>query len=243
MEIKYSKALIVEDERSFALVMMRALTEEGWDVSWASDGATGLDIALHDEFAVVVLDVMIPGMSGWEVLKNLRASKPSLPILMTTALDDVDDKVKGLKLGADDYLVKPFEFKELVARLESLIRRDRLGRDLVTRVADLTLDRKTRIVTRAGRQIRLTRREYDLLEALASNVGSAVHRDTLQRRVWTDNEAFNESVEIFVGTLKRKIDLPSEHELIHSLGDGMFLLCESEDCGSESSEHALVAHR
>src|SRR5476651_2600858 len=134
MSIKELKILIIEDERSQALVLHRALSEEGWDVSWASDGATGLDIALKEDFAVVILDVMIPVKNGWEVLEGIKASKPALPILLTTALDDLDDKVKGLRLGADDYLVKPFEYRELFARLETLVRRERLGRDLVTRV-------------------------------------------------------------------------------------------------------------
>jgi DNA-binding response OmpR family regulator len=242
MSIKYSRILIIEDERSLALVLHRALSEEGWEVSWASDGATGLEIAIEEDFAAVMLDVMVPGKNGWEVLEQLRAAKPSLPILLTTALDDVDDKVKGLRLGADDYLVKPFEFKELFARLESLIRRDRLGRDLITRVGDMTLDRKTRKVTRRGYEIRLTRREYDLLEALASNVGHAVDRDTLQRRVWTDDEAFEKTVDIFVRTLKRKLDVPYGVDLIHSSADGGYMLCDSNDC-QDIEEVGLLAVR
>lgn len=231
MSISNPRILIIEDERSLALVMNRALTEEGWEVCWASDGCTGLDTALQEDFAAVMLDVMIPGKNGWTVLEQLRAAKPSVPILLTTALDDVDDKVKGLRLGADDYLVKPFEFKELFARLESLIRRDRLGRDLVTRVGDMVLDRKTRQVTRQGHEIRLTRREYDLLEALASNVGCAVDRETLQRRVWTDDEAFERTVDVFARTLKQKLDVPYGVDLIHRLGDGRYLLSEAgQEC-------------
>jgi len=225
------KILIVEDERSVAHVEIRALAEAGWLVDWASDGIRGLEAALKEDYALVVLDVMLPGKSGWEVVQELRTKKPAIPILMTTALDDVDDKVKGLHLGADDYLVKPFELSELIARIESMIRRDHLSRDLVTRVADLELDRKTRTVTRQGRGIRLTRREYDLLEALASNAGTAVDRDTLQRRVWTDDEAFEQTVDIFVRTLKQKVDAPYGHNLIHSVGDGKYLLMDLEEPG------------
>ncbi len=241
MDHKEPKLLIIEDERSFALVLKRALTEEGWDVSWASDGAIGLEIALKDEFAVILLDLMLPGKSGWEILEVLRQSRPWTPILLTSALDDIEDKVKGLQLGADDYLVKPYELKELVARIESLIRRERLGRDLVTRVADLTLDRKTRRVTRGGFEIRLTRREYDLLEALASNVGYAVDRETLQRRIWTDNEAFDKTVDVFVRTLKQKVDRPFGYDLIHSYGDGCYSLGDAEDCDPCEEERVLVA--
>jgi len=223
------KILVVEDERSVAHVEMQALTEAGWHVDLVSDGIRGLEAALTEDYALVLLDVMLPGMSGWEVVKELRAKKSVIPILMTTALDGVDDKVKGLHLGADDYLVKPFELSELVARIESLIRRDHLSRDLVTRVADLEVDRKTRTVTRRGSVIRLTRREYDLLEALASNVGTAVDRDTLQRRVWTDNEAFEQTVDIFVRTLKQKIDAPFGHDLIHATDGGEYLLMDLDE--------------
>jgi two-component system copper resistance phosphate regulon response regulator CusR len=224
MSNKDTKILIIEDERSFALVLVRALSEAGWDVSWASDGASGLDTALKEEYSAVILDVMLPGRNGWEILENLRASRPLLPILLTTALDDVGDKVRGLRLGADDYLVKPFELQELIARIEALIRRERLGRDLVTRVADLTLDRKTRTVTRGGHRIRLSRREYDLLEALASNAGNDVDKETLQRRVWTDDEAFEQTVDVFVRTLKQKVDVGFGQELIHRSANGVYAL-------------------
>jgi two-component system copper resistance phosphate regulon response regulator CusR len=238
---KHLKLLIIEDERSFALVLIRALTESGWDVSWASDGATGLDIALNEDFAAVMLDVMLPSKNGWEVLEQLKERRPSVPVLLTTALDDLDDKVKGLRLGADDYLVKPFELKELAARLESVVRRERLGRDLVTRVADLTLDRKTRKVSRQGRPVSLTRREYDLLEALASNAGCYIDRDTLQRRVWTDDEAFEKTVDVFVRTLKQKVDVPFGKELIYSSGDGWYALLEDKNCECPQEEGILVA--
>ena len=220
------KILIIEDESSVAHVMRQAFTEAGWEVAWESDGIRGLDSALKGDFAVVLVDVMVPGKTGWEIVKELRAKRPSIPILITTAMDDVEDKVRGLRLGADDYLVKPFELRELLARVESLIRRDRLNRDLVTRVADLELDRKTRIVTRRGKPLRLNRREYDLLEALASNEGKAVDRETLQQRVWTDDEAFEKTVDVFVRTLKEKVDVPFRHELIHSFGEDAYVLAD-----------------
>jgi len=224
------KVLIIEDERSLAIVMSRVLIEAGWQADWASDGIQGLEAALKDDYAAVLLDVMLPGMSGWEVLTSVRAQRPTLPILLTTALDDIDDKVRGLHLGADDYLVKPFELKELIARLETIVRRSQVGEGLVTRVEDLSLDRRTRSVTRQGKEIHLTRREYDLLEALASNHGLPVDRETLQVRVWTDDEAFGKSVEVFMRTLKQKVDVPFGHDLIHAPGNGSYRLGEPRSC-------------
>ncbi len=225
------KVLVIEDERSIAHVMLRTLADAGWEVAWASEGVSGLEAALKDDIDLVVLDVMLPGKTGWEIVRELRAKRPAIPILMQTALDDVDDKVKGLRLGADDYLVKPFELSELVARVEALIRRDQLSRDLVTRVADLELDRKTRSVRRRGMKILLSRREYDLLEALASHEGDPVDRETLQRLVWTDNEAFDHTVDVFVRTLKRKVDGPFGRDLIHACDEGMYALSEQAPRG------------
>src|SRR6185437_3675710 len=150
---------------------------DGWSVEWESDGDRGLDTALAEEFTAVIIDVMLPNRSGWEIVQVLRAKNPTVPILMTTALDGVDDKVRGLHLGADDYLVKPFELSEMLARVESVVRRGSRDSGLVTEVADLTVNRKTRTVNRGGRTLNLTRREYDLLEALASNVGSVLGRE------------------------------------------------------------------
>jgi len=224
MEKTHTKILLIEDERPLALVISRFLSEAGWGVGWVSNGAKGLDVALKDDFALVLLDVNLPGMNGWDVCREIRAKKPWVPIIMLTAMDELEDKVRAFHLGADDFIAKPFELAELEARVESVIRRSTLSRDLVTRVADLELDRKTRRVTRRGREIRLNRREYDLLEALASNEGSTVDRETLQRRVWTDDEAFGKSVDIFMTTLKQKVDVPFGKELLKATPNGGYML-------------------
>jgi two-component system, OmpR family, copper resistance phosphate regulon response regulator CusR len=226
MEQEKPRILLVEDERAIAMAITKALTEEGMHVFWASDGAKGLEIALQEDFALVLLDVLLPHKNGWDICRELRDQKSYVPIMMLTALDDVEDRVKGLQLGADDDLAKPFELAELMARIHALLRREQLGRDLVTRVADLEIDRKTRQVSRHGTAIRLNRREYDLLEALASNTNTILDHDTLQRRVWTDDEAFDRTVDVFVSTLKRKVDLPFDHDLIHSVPDGGYVLSD-----------------
>ncbi len=210
------KILLIEDERPLAMVISRVLTNAGYGVGWVSNGARGLEIALKEEYSLVILDVNLPGLDGWEVCKELQARRPWVPVLMLTAMDELEDKVKAFELGADDFLAKPFEVAELLARVGAVIRRSVISRDLVTRVADLELDRKTRKVTRMGHEIRL-------------NEGSSVDRETLQRRVWTDDEAFGQSVDVFMRTLKQKVDVPFGRELLKSSPDGGYML-SSDRC-------------
>ena len=208
--------LLVEDERPLALAIVRILKGAGYAVTWAPDGNKGYEAAKTDEFNAVVLDVLLPGKTGWQILEGLRAAKVNVPVLMLTAMDETGDKVKGLNLGADDYLAKPFEAEELTARVAALLRRDKANKGHVIRIADLTLDRDARRVIRGGGTIALTRREYDLLEALAVNEGRVLSRETIQARVWSDDEAFSNTVDVFIGTLRKKIDAPFERKLIHT---------------------------
>ncbi|RYG26336.1 response regulator transcription factor [bacterium] len=208
--------LLVEDERPLALAIVRILKGSGYAVTWAPDGEKGYEAAKQDAFDAIVLDVLLPGKTGWQILEGLRAAKVNTPILMLTAMDETGDKVKGLNLGADDYLAKPFEAPELIARVGALLRRDKANKGNVVRVADLVIDRDSRKVSRSGQPVNLTRREYDLLEALAVNEGRVLSRETIQERVWSDDEAFSNTVDVFIGTLRKKVDAPFGKKLIHT---------------------------
>ncbi len=222
------KILLVEDERPLATAVVRVLTDAGWVLTWESDGKKGYETALHEDFDLIILDVMLPNKNGWSILSDLRLNKRLMPIMMLTALEETDDKVKGFELGADDYLPKPFEVPELVARVKAMLRRDKINKSIVTRISDLEIDRKNRSVTRAGKLISLTRREYDLLEALASNEGRVLSRETIQERVWTDEDSYSNTVDVFIGTLRKKIDAPFDHKLIHTVhGFGYVLKSET----------------
>lgn len=223
------KILVIEDERPLALAIIRLLTEQGWTVNWHADGEKGYREALNGAYDAVVLDILLPSMNGWTILEKLRERRQRVPILILSALDEVPDRVRGLDLGADDYLPKPFEVAELVARLRALLRRDKVNKSLVTRIGDLEIDRSSRRVRRAGVTIPLTRREYDLLEALASNQGIVLTREQIQERVWADEESTSNTVEVFISTLRKKIDQPFGRKLIHTVhGFGYVLRDEDE---------------
>lgn len=211
------KVLLVEDERPLGIATSRILRGEGYQVSWAEDGLKGLRAAKTDEFDLVILDVMLPVKNGWDVLADLRQAKVNVPVLMLTALDEVSDKVKGLDLGADDYLAKPFDMLELIARVKALLRRERTHRSRRIQIADLEIDVGARRVKRAGKEILLTKREYDLLEALASNEGRVLSRETIQERVWNDEESLSNTVDVFIGTLRKKLDAGFAKKLIHTV--------------------------
>lgn len=211
------KVLLVEDERPLGIATSRILRGEGYQVSWAEDGLRGLRAAKTDEFDLVILDVMLPEKNGWDVLSELRQAKVNVPVLMLTALDEVADKVKGLDLGADDYLAKPFDMLELIARVKALLRRERTHRSRRINIADLEIDVGARRVKRGGKVISLTKREYDLLEALASNEGRVLSRETIQERVWNDEESLSNTVDVFIGTLRKKLDAGFSKKLIHTV--------------------------
>jgi len=212
------RILVVEDERKVASFIRQGLEEEGYAVDVAPDGATAVDLALGGTpYDLVVLDVMLPQRDGFAVLRELRAHHMGAPVLMLTARDRVPDRVTGLDLGADDYLTKPFVFEEFVARVRALLRRATAQRTPILQLADLRLDPATRQVTRAGRTITLTAREYALLEYFLRNVGRVLTRPMLAEHVWgIDFDPESNVIDVYVGYLRRKIDLPGETRLLHT---------------------------
>jgi DNA-binding response OmpR family regulator len=212
------KLLIVEDESRMADLLCKGLTEEGHTATCASDGAEGLELAKSYEFDVIILDVMMPRLSGYELAKRLRAEKIRTPILMLTARDSVPDIVRGLDLGADDYMTKPFSFDELVARLRAVQRRALAAADTSLRVGNLTLDPASREVLRGDERVSLTRTEYNLLERLMYRAGKVVSRRSLIEAVWGfDRDIEENTLDAFMHLLRHKIDPPGHSKLIHTV--------------------------
>lgn len=211
------KLLLIEDDELIASVVKRGLEEARYQVDLYRDGNKGLEAALNDTYSLIVLDLMLPGLSGWEICETLRARRITTPILMLTARDAVPDRVKGLELGADDYLTKPFDFAELLARVRALLRRDSVAKGRILRIADLEVDTGSYRVTRGGREISLSWREYTLLEALATNAGRVLTRDTIQNRVWASEETYSNTVDVYIGMLRKKIDQGRPVKLIHTV--------------------------
>ena len=223
------RILVVEDERKVAAFVRQGLVEEGHVVEVAVDGAAALDaVADGPPYDLVVLDVMLPKRDGVSVLKSLRAQKIQTPVLLLTARDGVADKVAGLDAGADDYLAKPFAFEELLARVRALLRRGHGGALPVLRVADLSMDPATRVVTRGGRRIALTAREYALLEYFLRNPGRELTRPMITQHVWgMDFDPESNIVDVYVGYLRRKIDEAGERRLVQTVrGAGYSLSAE-----------------
>lgn len=212
------KLLIVEDEARMSDLLRKGLTEEGHTATCASDGAEGLNLAKSYDFDVIILDVMMPKLSGYELAKRLRAEKVRTPILMLTARDSVPDIVKGLDLGADDYMTKPFSFDELIARLRAVKRRALVTQDTNLRVGDLTLDPASREVLRGDARVSLTRTEYNLLERLMYRAGKVVPRRSLIEAVWGfDRDIEENTLDAFMHLLRNKIDPPGRPKLIHTV--------------------------
>jgi DNA-binding response OmpR family regulator len=201
------KLLVVEDEPKLARSLRGSLERAGYAVDLASDGAAALDRAEVYEYDLVLLDVMLPKLDGFEVLKRLRDIRFRAPVLMLTAREDTSSKVRGLDLGADDYLAKPFDLEELLARIRALLRRDATDRSASLRIADLVLDPAAMSVTRAGRLLTLTAREYQLLEFLLRNKGRVLSRDVIYDHVWSTDYVGNlKIVDVYVNYLRSKID-------------------------------------
>ena len=213
------KLLIVEDEPKTGEYIRRGLTEAGFVVDRADDGRDGLDLAMTGGYDLVILDVMLPGLSGWEILKALRAAGRALPVLFLTARDQIEDRVRGLELGADDYLVKPFAFAELLARVRTLLRRGKQAPAAeMLAIADLELDPVRRRVTRAGQVVRLTAREFSLLQFLLERVGEPVSRTRIVEAVWEhDFDTCSNVVDVYVRYLRKKIDEPFSYPLVHTV--------------------------
>jgi DNA-binding response OmpR family regulator len=212
------RILVVEDEPQMAQLLRQGLSEEGHQVYVARDGVDGLAIAQSSNFDVIVLDIMLPRMDGMTVARRLREAANQTPVLMLTARDGMADVVKGLDIGADDYLTKPFSFEILLARLRAVSRRGPIPQSVLRRVADLTLDTATRRVTRRGELLNLTPREYSLLELLLRNAGRPVTRAAILESVWGfDSDVEENTVEAFIRLLRNKVDLPFEPKLIHTV--------------------------
>ncbi|GII85029.1 DNA-binding response regulator [Sphaerisporangium siamense] len=202
------RVLVVEDERRMAAALRRGLVAEGFAVDLAHDGEEGLHLARAGDYDVVVLDIMLPRLSGYNVCKRLRAEENWVPILMLSAKDGEYDMADGLDLGADDYLTKPFSYVVLVARLRALMRRGARRRPAVLRAGDLALDPAGRTVTRGGAPIELTPREFGLLEFLMRRPGEVVAKSEILEHVWDTYDTDPNVVEVYVGYLRRKIDAP-----------------------------------
>ncbi len=224
------KILIVEDEQKTGDYLKQGLTETGFVTELAVNGVDGLHLALTGDFDLMVLDVMLPGLSGWQVLERLRQSGKEMPVLFLTARDQVEDRVKGLELGADDYLVKPFAFSELLARVRTLLRRGKSSLEAnVLIVADLELDLIRRRVTRAGSRIELTAKEFALLELLLRRKGEVLARSMIASQVWDMNfDSDTNVIEVAIRRLRAKIDDPFEPKLIRT-ARGMGYVLEVPD--------------
>jgi two-component system, OmpR family, copper resistance phosphate regulon response regulator CusR len=213
------KILIIEDEPKTGDYLKQGLTEAGLLADLARDGIGGLHLAESGDYDLIILDVMLPGLDGWRVLERLRRAGQTLPVLFLTARDQVDDRVKGLELGADDYLVKPFAFVELLARVRTLLRRGKATIEpTLLKVADLELDLLSRRAVRAGRRIDLTAKEFALLELLLRRQGEVLPRTLIASQVWDMNfDSDTNVVEVAVRRLRAKVDDGFEPKLIQTV--------------------------
>ena len=211
------RILLVEDDDVIADRIRVGLEKARYTVDVAEDGETGLQMARDGSYALVILDVMLPRRDGWSILEALRLRGRRVPVLMLTARDSVDDRVKGLDLGADDYLPKPFDFKELQARVRALLRRDSVSKSNVIKLGDLEVNTLARSTRRGGKDIALTPHEFSLLEALVKNAGRTLTRETIQEVVWGDDESYSNVVSFHVASLRKKIDADFPVRLIHTV--------------------------
>ena len=223
------RILLVEDEPAAADLLLKGLREQSFAVDWAADGEAAVYQASVNDYDLILLDVMLPLKGGFEVCREIRAGGSSVPILMLTARDAVADRVAGLDTGADDYLAKPFDFHELLARARALLRRGPALRSEVLEVADLRIDTRARRVTRGHYAAELTAKEYALLEYLARRAGEVVGRADIAEHVWDENfDPFSNLIEVYVKRLRRKIDDGREPKLLHTRRGEGYLLAAAE---------------
>jgi len=224
------RILIVEDEPKVASFIRRALEEESCAVDVCHDGIQGRDLACEVNYDLIILDLMLPNLPGLEVLKGIRAQKVKTPVLILTARSEVDQRVKGLDTGADDYLTKPFAIEELLARSRALLRRASGETSGILQVGDLILNPITHDVTRDGQRIELTSKEYALLEYMMRNAGRVLTRPMISEHVWNlDFDTFTNIIDVYISYLRNKIDKGSERNLIHTVrGAGYTLKAPDE---------------
>jgi two-component system, OmpR family, copper resistance phosphate regulon response regulator CusR len=213
-----ARVLVVEDQKKHLDSLRRGLEAEGYDVATASTGEDGLALAISEEVDAIVLDLMLPGRDGMGILRELRSNGFAKPILILSARDSVEDRVRGLDEGGNDYLVKPFAFAEFLARLRALLRRDLPGRALVLRAGDLEMDLLDRKVTRSGDLLELTGREYELLEYLLRHKNEVVTRDMIALDVWKERTgAMTRIIDVYINALRKKVDRTGRTALIQTV--------------------------
>jgi DNA-binding response OmpR family regulator len=224
------RLLLVEDEARVARFIARGLREQAYAVDLAADGEDALYQAAVNSYDAIILDVMLPKKDGFAVCRELRAAGSRVPVLMLTARDAVEDRIGGLDTGADDYLTKPFEFGELLARLRALLRRGGELIPTVIRLADLVIDTRAQQACRAGRNVNLTTKEYALLEYLARNAGRVVGREEIAEHVWDETfDPFSNLIEVYINRLRRKVDEPFGPPLIHTRRGAGYVLSPPPD--------------
>ncbi|MEE9543623.1 MAG: response regulator transcription factor [Thermodesulfobacteriota bacterium] len=224
------RLLIVEDEKSLAKILKKGLVEEGYAVDTAYDGEEGLYMATNYPLDVIILDIMLPKMDGIEVLSRLRKNGVDTPVLLLTAKDTTGDKITGLDVGADDYLTKPFEFDELLARIRALMRRKSQVKESVIHIDDLVINTKSHEVSRAGKPIGLSAREYVLLECLAYNKNTVLSRTDIVEHIYDEDFDMDSNVvDVYINYLRNKIDKGFGKKLIHTVRGSGYMLKEEED--------------
>ncbi|WP_431022910.1 heavy metal response regulator transcription factor (plasmid) [Erwinia rhapontici] len=210
--------LIVEDEVKTGSYLKQGLQEAGYDVTLVDDGRQGLEHILQQRYDLIILDVMLPSMDGWDILQQMRMARHEEPVLFLTAKDNVSEKIKGLDLGADDYLLKPFDFAELLARIRTLLRRNRSLTSGTHEIADLVMDIPRRSVARSGRKIHLSSKEFVLLELLLQRTGEVLPRNLISSLVWNINfESDTNVIDVAVRRLRSKVDDDFSPKLIHTV--------------------------
>ncbi|WP_050465132.1 heavy metal response regulator transcription factor [Herbaspirillum autotrophicum] len=231
------KILIVEDEQKMADYLFKGLSEQGCTVDLAANGIDGQHLAIEHEYDVIVLDVMLPGLDGFSVLRALRAIKQT-PVIMLTARDSVEDRIKGLHDGADDYLIKPFSFLELLARLQALTRRGRVQEPAQLRIGDLQIDLLSRKATRGSQRIDLTAKEFALLAIMARRQGEILSKTAIAELVWDMNFDSNTNVvEVAIKRLRAKIDAPFPEKLLHTIRGMGYVLELRNHAAAEAAGH------
>lgn len=224
------RILIAEDQKDLNRILVKKLTAEGYSVDNCFDGEEALDFLAMAQYDGVILDIMMPKMDGLDVVKHMRASGDPTPVLFLTARDSVEDKVKGLDLGANDYLVKPFSFDELMARVRAMTRKTASTNSPVYEAADLRLDTSGHSVTRSGKNIKLSAKEFALLEYLLRNKGQVLSREKIENSLWNfDYEGGTNAVDVYIRYLRKKIDEDFSPRLIHTVRGVGYVLKEEED--------------
>jgi two-component system copper resistance phosphate regulon response regulator CusR len=224
------RCLLVEDEKKVADFVTRGLRAERFAVDVAHEGNTGWEMASRFEYDVIILDLMLPGLSGTEVLERLRKRDSRIPVLVLTARDATAEKVRHFNAGADDYLTKPFVFAELLVRVKALLRRGPINQSSVLRVADLELDRLSKQVRRAGKRIDLTSKEYGLLEYMMGNAGRVLSRTMIIEHVWDQSfQGLTNIVDVYVRHLRSKVDDLHSHKLIHTVRGAGYCLSDNAE--------------